>query len=88
MKPNRQLPRTDRRNGRPIQKLEITTPAVRNPGVPVELEPGEVSGGGREVRKKVKLLGSSLIPRPSLAPVFDCLQYAKTEPEGLVNLTT
>ena len=28
----------------------------------------------------------SLIPRPSLAPVFDCLQYAKTEGEGLVNL--
>ena len=29
----------------------------------------------------------SLVPRPSLAPVFDHLQYAKTEPEGLVNLT-
>ena len=29
----------------------------------------------------------SLIPRPFPAPVFDHLQYAKTEPEGLVNLT-
>ena len=26
---------------------------------------------------------SSLVPRPSPAPVFDRLQYAKTEPEGL-----
>ena len=34
------------------------------------------------------LLAVSLVPRPSPAPVFDCLQYAKTEPEGLVNLTT
>ena len=31
---------------------------------------------------------SSLVPRPSPAPVFDRFQYAKTEPEGLVNLTT
>ena len=77
-----------RRIGIPTPRLENTTPAVRNLEVTVELEPGEVSGGGREDRKKVKLLGSSLIPRPSLAPVFDCLQYAKTEPEGLVNLTT
>ena len=30
----------------------------------------------------------SLIPRPSPAPVFDRLQYSKTEQEGLVNLTT
>ena len=30
----------------------------------------------------------SLVPRPSLAPVFDRLQYAKTEGEGPVNLTT
>ena len=28
----------------------------------------------------------SLVPRPSLAPVFDRLQYAKTEGEGLANL--
>ena len=82
------MPRRSRRNGRPIQTLEITTPTIRNPEVPAELEPGEVSGGGREVRKKVKLLGSSLIPKASLAPVYDCLQYAKTELEGLVNLTT
>ena len=31
----------------PTQRLEVTTPAVRNPGVTVELEPG-VSGGGRK----------------------------------------
>ena len=31
---------------------------------------------------------SSVVPRPSLAPVFDRLQYAETKPEGLVNLTT
>jgi len=30
----------------------------------------------------------SLVPKLSSAPVFDRLQYAKTEPEGLVNLTT
>ena len=35
-----------------------------------------------------KWLNPSLVPRPSPAPVFDRLQYAKTEPEGLVNLTT
>ena len=32
--------------------------------------------------------GCSLVPRPSPAPVFDRLHYAKTEGEGLVNLTT
>ena len=31
---------------------------------------------------------TSLVPRPSLAPIFDCLQYAKTEGKGLLNLTT
>ena len=31
---------------------------------------------------------NSLVPRPSPAPAFDRLQYAKTEGEGLVNLTT
>ena len=31
-------------------RLEITTPAVRNPGVTVELEPGGVSG----TRKKTE----------------------------------
>ena len=30
----------------------------------------------------------SLIPRPSIPPVFDCLQYAKTEEEGLGNHVT
>ena len=34
---------TSRRNDIPRPRLEITTPAVRNPGVTVELEPGEVS---------------------------------------------
>jgi len=29
-----------------------------------------------------------VVPRPSPAPVFDHLLYAKTEPEGLVDLTT
>ena len=29
----------------------------------------------------------SLVPRPSPAPVFDRLQHAKTEGEGLLNLT-
>ena len=27
----------------------------------------------------------SLVPRPSHHPVFDCLQYAKTEGEDLVS---
>ena len=39
------------RNDIPRPTLEITTAAVCNPGVTVELEPGEVSGGGREIRK-------------------------------------
>ena len=47
---------TSTRNGTPSPKLESTTPAVCNPGVIVELEPGGVSGGGREIRKEVKLL--------------------------------
>jgi len=29
-----------------------------------------------------------LVPRPSTSPVFDCLQYAKTEGEGLGNFIT
>ena len=37
------------RNGKPRPRLEITTPAVRNPGVTVELEPDSVScGAGRK----------------------------------------
>ena len=31
---------------------------------------------------------SSLVPRPSTPPVFDRLQYAKTEGEGLGNFIT
>ena len=42
---------------------------------------------GKNLRKSCQC-SASLVPRPSLAPVFDRLQYAKTEPEGLVNLTT
>ena len=38
--------------------------------------------------KAAKRRATSLVPRPSPAPVFDRLQYAKTEGEGLVNLTT
>ena len=39
-------------NGRTTKaKLEIGTPAVSNPGITVELEPGGVSDGGREIRK-------------------------------------
>ena len=34
------------------------------------------------------LLFHSLVPRPSHCPVFDCLQYAKTEGEGLVSFIT
>ena len=30
----------------------------------------------------------SVVPRLSSPPAFDCLQYAKTEREGLVNPTT
>ena len=38
----------DIRNDTPRPTLEITTPAVRNPGVTVELVPDGVSGGRRE----------------------------------------
>ena len=51
----KQTIKTSTRNGRPTPTLDITTAAVRNPGVTVEFEPG-VSGDGREIRKKVKLL--------------------------------
>ena len=43
------------RNGMPIPTLEITTAAIRNPGVTVELEPGGVSGGGREESQTARL---------------------------------
>ena len=38
----------DTRNDAPTPRLEITTPAVHNPGVTVELEAGGVSGGRKE----------------------------------------
>ena len=41
---------TSARSGTPRPRLEITTAAVCNPGVTVELEPGGVSGGGREMK--------------------------------------
>ena len=66
---------TSTRNDEPRPTLEITTAAVRNPGVTVELEPGEVSGGGREIRRKVKLLilqhyRCTVIPRKKAHPLF------------------
>ena len=74
---------TSTRNDEPRPRLEITTAAVRNPGVTVELEPAEVSGGGREIRKKVKLIilqhymqvywyGITVIPRKRLTLCFKC----------------
>ena len=42
---------TSIRSGTPKPTLESTTPAVRSPGVTVELEPSGVSGGAREIRK-------------------------------------
>ena len=55
---NKSINKASTRNGT-SPRLESTTAAVRNPGVTVELEPGGVSGGGRDIRKKVKLLGYS-----------------------------
>ena len=46
---------TDIIHSTPTPRLEITTAAVRNPGVTVELE-ASVSGGGREYTK-LKSLG-------------------------------
>ena len=38
------------------------------------------------VRRRARVVAiHSLVPRPSHHPVFDCLQYAKTEGEGLVS---
>ena len=36
----------------------------------------------REAEKEVKREEGSFVPRPSNCPVFDCLQYAKTEREA------
>lgn len=44
---------TDMRNGKTSPRLEITTPAVRNSVVTVELEP-VVSGGGTKIHQLVK----------------------------------
>ena len=46
---------TSTRNSKPRPRLEITTAAVRNPGVTVELEPGGVSGSGREESQTARL---------------------------------
>ena len=52
---------TDTRNGKTSPRLEITTPAVRNSVVAVELEP-VVSGGGKEntATSEMKVLGYNL----------------------------
>ena len=42
------------------------------------LVPGGTNFGGSILDR----ITSSLVPRPSPAPVFDRLQYAKTEPEA------
>ena len=66
-----QIDMTSARNGIPRPTLESTTPAVRSPGVTVELEPGGVSGGGREV----KLLGSNItVLIVALYTVIQCIQ--------------
>ena len=39
-------------------------------------------GGGAQQNVTIQLAECSLVPRPSQAPVFDRLQYAKTEPES------
>ena len=43
---------TRTRNGKPTPRLESTTAAVRNPGV---IEPGGMSGGGREQGQTARL---------------------------------
>ena len=53
------MPRTIPSNCKPIPTLESTTPAVRNPGVTVELETGVVSGGGREENQTATLCCST-----------------------------
>ena len=36
-----------------------------------------------EEQNQTKAINTSLVPRPSHHPVFDCLQYAEMEGEGL-----
>jgi len=43
---------------------------------------------GNKMNVGIELKVLSLIPRPSTPPVFDRLQYAKTEGEGLGNFIT
>ena len=50
---NEQFNEASIRNSKPTPRLEITTPAVCNAGVTVELEPGGVCGGGREESQTV-----------------------------------
>jgi len=40
------------------------------------------------MRAPTAIYQASLVPRPSTPPVFDRLQYAKTEGEGLGNFIT
>ena len=46
-----------------------------------------IAGNCVSLKLQLPVVSTTLVPRPSSAPVFDCLQYAKTELEGLVNLT-
>ena len=46
-----QMSTTSSSDGKPRPKLAITTAAVRNPVVTVEIETGGGSGDGREIRK-------------------------------------
>ena len=43
------------KTGTPMPRLEITTPAVFNPGATVKLEPGGMSGGGRQISQTARL---------------------------------
>ena len=46
-----------------------------------------IAGNCVSLKLQLPVVSTSLVPRPSSAPVFDRLQYAKMDPEGLVNLT-
>ena len=50
-------------------------------------QPWPPSRGHHEYHVPKRYTNYSLVTRPSLALVLECLKYAKTEPEGLVNLT-
>ena len=53
MEQKKQIRVTNIRNSKPTPRLESTTPAVRTSGATVELEPGCVSGSGREESQTV-----------------------------------